>query len=209
MPAPPNAPAEAAPAPERRAAPRIPVGIPVCVISGGFSCAGRVRDASLTGLLVELSEPLAFVEADVVVALVLPNAGRHDVDAEIVRRALDREGNVLLALRLGSRRPRPLGAPRGPRAAARAAPPAGWQERERPRAVALAELRAVGTRAYELALVDADATAPAPLVAWLGRLATELGEEVPRRPTACRDLLTAVSDLSRRARLGQSPAQPR
>jgi hypothetical protein len=193
--------------PERRAAPRIPVGIPVRVTSGGRSCAGRVLDASLTGLLVELTDPLAFVEAEVSVALVLPDAGRHDVDAEIVRRALADDGRVLLALRLAGRRPRPLGAPRRS-APARPAPPS-WQERERPRAVALAELRALGTRAYELALVDPEASPPAAMVAWIGRLAAELEVEPPRRPTACRDLLTAVSDLSRRARRDQSPAQPR
>ncbi len=180
------------------------MGIPVSVLRGDRSCAGLVLDASLTGLLVELSEPLPFVEADVVVALVLPDAGRHDVDAEIVRRALAGDGKVLLALRLARLRPRPLGAPR--RAPGRA--PSGWQERDRPRAVALAELRALGTRAYEMALVDPDASAPAPLVAWIGRLAAELEVAPPRRPTACRDLLTAVSDLSREARRDQSPAQP-
>jgi PilZ domain len=194
------------PAPERRAAPRIPVGIPVRVTSGDRSCAGRVLDASLTGLLVELTEPLAFVEADVVVALVLPEAGRHDVDAEIVRRVLGDDGKILLALRLAGRRPPPLGAPR--RTAPRRSPPPGWHERERPRAVALAELRALGTRAYELALVDPEAAAPAPMVAWIGRLAAELEIEPPRRPTACRDLVTAVSDLNRRAHQDQSPAQP-
>jgi hypothetical protein len=195
------------PAPERRAAPRIPVGIPVRVTSGDRSCAGRVLDASLTGLLVELTDPLAFVEADVTVALVLPEAGRHDADAEIVRRALGDDGRVLLALRLSGRRPRPLGAPRA-RAPARRASGA-WQARERPRAVALAELRALGTRAYELALVDPDAAAPAPLVAWIGRLAAELEVDPPPRPAACRDLLRALSDLSRQARRDQSPAQPR
>jgi PilZ domain len=195
------------PAPERRAAPRIPVGIPVRVTSGERSCAGRVLDASLTGLLVELTDPLAFVDAQVIVALVLPDAGRHDVDAEIVRRALADDGRVLLALRLAGRRPRPLGAPRRTTPARTAPPP--WQDRERPRAVALAELRALGTRAYELALVDPGASPPAPLVAWIGRLAAELKVEPPRRPTACRDLVTAVSDLSRRARRDQSPAQPR
>jgi len=190
---------------DRRAAPRVPVGIPVRVARGDRSCAGRVLDASLTGLLVELSEPLPFVEADVVVALVLPQAGRHDVDAEIVRRALGREGKVLLALRMRGMRPRPLGAARAP--AERGGPP-GWQERERPRAVALAELRAVGTRAYELALVDPDAAAPPPLVAWISRLAAELDVEPPRGQTACRELVRAVSDVSRRARLDQRPAQP-
>jgi hypothetical protein len=196
---------QGAPASDRRAAPRVPVGIPVRVARGDRSCAGRVLDASLTGLLVELSEPLPFVEADVVVALVLPQAGRHDVDAEIVRRALGRDGQVLLALRMRGVRPRPLGATRAP--AARGGPP-GWQERERPRAVALAELRAVGTRAYEAALVDPDAPAPGPLVAWVRRLAAELAVEPPRGPTGCGELVRAVSDLSRRARLDQRPAQP-
>jgi PilZ domain len=144
MSATPSGSAQGAPAPERRAAPRVPVGIPVRVARGGRSCAGRVMDASETGLLVELSEPLPFVESDVVVALVLPHAGRHDLDAEIVRRALGREGQVLLALRTAAMRPRPLGAVRSPPAPP--GPPA-WQARERPRAVALAELRAVGTRA--------------------------------------------------------------
>lgn len=194
-------------APERRGAPRIPVGIPVQVARGDLSCAGRVLDASLTGLLVELSEPLPFIEADVVVALVLPGAGRHDVDAEIVRRVMGEEGRVLLAMRLAGRRPRPLGAIR-PAPASAPAPPTR-RGAERPRAVAIAELRAVGTRAYEMALADADAAAPAPLVAWVRRLAEELDLEPPGRPAACRDLLTAVSDLNRRARAAQSPAQPR
>jgi hypothetical protein len=203
----PPAPAEGAPTPERRVAPRIPVGIPVRVTRGERSCAGRVRDASLTGLLVELSEPLPFVEADVVVALVLPLAGRHDADATIVRRVVGEGGNVLLALRMAGARPRPLGATRP--AAEASAPSGAWQDRERPRAVALAELRAVGTRAYELALTDPEAAAPAPLVAWIARLAAELEIVAPARPTACRDLVTAVSDLTRSARLDQRPAQPR
>src|SRR4051794_20373357 len=199
----PTAPGSGASAHERRAAPRIPVGIPVRVLAGERSCAGRVRDASLTGLLVELSEPLAFVESEVVVALVLPEAGRHDVDARVVRRVVSPEGQVLLALRLAGRRPRPLGATRP---SGRRAVPA-WQHRERPRAVALAELRAVGTRAYELALVDPDARAPGPLVAWIRRLATELEVDPPGRPATCRELVSAVSDLSRRAH-GQRPAHP-
>jgi hypothetical protein len=193
-------------APERRAAPRIPVGIPVRIARGDSACAGRVLDASLTGLLVELSDPLPFVEPDVVVALVLPQAGRHDVDARIVRRALDAEGRVMLALRITGRRARPFGAPRA--GGGTAGPPEGWQQRERPRAVALAELRAVGTRAYEMALTDADAAAPAPLVSWMDRLAAELEVERPARPSTCRELLAAVSDLSRRARRDQRPAQP-
>ncbi len=201
----PSAPAEEGSAPERRAAPRIPVGIPVRVANGDRACAGVVRDASLTGLLVELSEPLPFVERDVVVALVLPGAGRHDVDAAIVRRALGAGGHVMLALRVTGRRPRPLGAAR---AARPASPPPGRPPRERPRAVAMAELRAVGTRAYELALVDPDAAAPVPLVAWMGRLADELGLSRPARPQTSRALLTAVSELSRAARPGQRPAQP-
>jgi hypothetical protein len=185
--------------PERRAAPRVPVGIPARITRGDRSCAGRVIDASETGLLVELSEPLPFVETDVAVALVLPEAGRHDVDATIVRRALGVDGRVLLALRVGGARPRPLGAAR---MAARGAPPGAGRERERPRAVALAELRAVGTRAYELALVDPEAAAPEPLAVWIARLAVELELDPPPRPRACRDLVRAVSDLSRRARSG-------
>jgi len=198
--------AAGAPMPERRVAPRIPVGIPVRVTRGDRSCAGRVIDASLTGLLVELSEPLPFIETDVVVALVLPEAGRHDADAEIVRRVIGEEGDVLLALRLTAPRPRPLGATRVP--SRRSVPPARRQERPRPRAVALAEMRAVGTRVYELALVDPDAAAPTPLVGWIQRLAAELEVEVPRRPTACRDLVTAVSDLSRSARAGAGVPSP-
>jgi PilZ domain len=200
-----SAPADGAATPERRAAPRIAVGMPVRVTGGGRSCAGRVVDASLTGLLVELSDPLPFVEIDVVIALVLPQAGRHDADATIVRRAVGDAGKVLLAMRLAGRRPRPLGAPRV--SAARDPAPAR-PDRPRPRAVALAELRAVGTRAYELALVDPGAPAPAPLIAWIGRLAAELGVAAPARPAACRDLVRAVSDLSRSARLDQRPAQP-
>lgn len=195
--------------PERRRAPRIPVGIPVSVQHGALRAAGRVVDASETGLLIELSEPLLFVECDIVVALVLSHAGRHDVRATIIRRGLGRDGRVLLAVRLPASRPAPVQA-RSPRPAAPAspgpAPGGGAATSQRPRAVALAELRAVGTRAYELALVGPDDPAPEPLIDWTERLAEELGVPPAPRPCAARDLLGAISDLSRRARAAGPPA---
>lgn len=195
--------------PERRRAPRIPVGIPVSVQHGALRAAGRVVDASEAGLLIELSEPLLFVERDVVVALVLSHAGRHDVRATIIRRGLGRDGRVILAVRLPASRPPPVQA-RSPRptapAPARPAAAGGGTTPHRPRAVALAELRAVGTRAYELALVGPDDPAADPLIDWTERLAEELGVPPAPRPCAARDLLAAISDLSRRARAAGPPA---
>jgi hypothetical protein len=201
--------------PERRRAPRIPVGIPATVAHGRLAAAGTVLDASVTGLLIELSEPLPFVESDVVVSLALPEAGRRDLEAAVVRRAVGRDGRVLLAVRLTEPRPAPRperrSAPQGPappkrRIRGRTSAPAAAAA-PRPRAMALAELRAVGTRAYELALDDPSAPAPAPLVDWAARLAEELGvRPAPARPRMARDLVAALSELSRLAR--EAPEDP-
>jgi hypothetical protein len=66
--------------------------------------------------------------------------------------------------------------------------------------VAVAELRALGTRVYELALDDAAQLAPAPLVDWSQRLAGELGLVPAVRPRSVRDLVAAICELSRQAR---------
>jgi hypothetical protein len=188
------------------------VGIPATVTCGRLRAAGRVVNASETGLLVELAERLPFVDADVVVSLELPETGRRDLEAAVVRRAVGEGGRMLLGVRLLEPRPAPArrtgGAPAGPAPPKRrvrrdraSAPPA--PAAPRPRAVALAELRAVGTRAYELALDDPGAQAPAALVAWTARLAEELGvPPAPAAPRVARDLVAALSELSRRAREG-------
>jgi len=176
--------------------------------------AGTVVNASESGLLVELTGPLPFVGSDVVVSLELPEAGRRDLEAAVVRRAVSREGRVLLAVRLVEPRPAPprerTPLPQGPappkrrvrsRTTAPAAPAA-----PRPREMALAELRAVGTRAYELALDEPSAPAPAALVDWAARLAGELGVPAPDRPRTARDLLGALSELSRSAREDAEPS---
>jgi hypothetical protein len=200
-----SAPAGPPPLAERRREPRIPVGIPASVANGERRVAGRVVDASEHGLLVELSEPLTFVQSAVTVALVLPESGRQDVAATVVRRAVGAEGRVLLALRIDPpARPAPGaglrrgGVPAPPRRRvrpSRRAPP-----RPRPRAVAVAELRALGTRAYELAIDDPAAVAPVALVEWATRLAGELEASFPERPRAVRDLLAAICELSREIR---------
>jgi hypothetical protein len=200
-----SAPAGPAPLAERRREPRIPVGIPASVAHGERRVAGRVVDASEHGLLVELSESLTFVQSAVTVALILPESGRLDVAATVVRRAVGAGGRVLLALRIDPPPPRPAPgtglrrrAPAAPRRLvrrSRRAPP-----QPRPRAVAVAELRALGTRAYELAITDPDALAPVALVAWAARLAAELEATFPERPRDVHGLLAAICALSREAR---------
>ena len=200
--------------PERRRAPRIPVGIPATVARERLGVAGTVLNASESGLLIELSGPLPFVGSDVVVSLELPEAGRRDLEAAVVRRAVGPEGRILLAVRLVGPRPAPprerRAVPQGPAPPKRrvrnrtTAPPR--PAAPRPRAMALAELRAVGTRAYELALDEPSAPAPAALVDWAARLAGELGVPAPDGPRTARDLLGALSELSRSAREDAEPS---
>jgi hypothetical protein len=189
------------------------VGIPATVAHGRRGVAGTVLNASESGLLIELSGPLPFVDSEVVVSLDLPESGRRDLDAAVVRRAVGTEGRVLLAVRLVAPRPAPARqrrpVPQGPAPPKRrvrnrtAAPPR--PSAPRPRAEALAELRAVGTRAYELALDEPSAPAPAALVDWAARLAGELGVPAPDGPRTARALVGALSELSRRAREGAGP----
>jgi hypothetical protein len=191
-----STPSSSPPPADRRSAPRLPVGIPVAVRHGKLRAAGRVIDASEGGLMIELIEPLPFAEADVKVSLVLPGAGRHDAPATIVRRRMGPYGHLQLALRL-STAPAPR-RPEAPRWADPATAPS--TPRSRPRAMALAELRALGTRAYELAVVDPEAAPPAALSGWAAVLAKELGTSPPPQARTARELLHALHDLNAAAR---------
>lgn len=185
---------------DRRGEPRLPLDAPVVLTAREGSVAGRTIDASSTGLLVELTEPLSFLAHEVEVALTTSAGEVIRIEADIVRRALSHGGEVLIALRLsdspqGRALVREAGmAPRrvyGRRVRpSRARPPAA-----REAAVVREELRAVGMRVLELALADADARAPAAMTRWVASLARQLGRPSPVPAPTARALLRAIADL--------------
>lgn len=193
---------------DRRAEPRFPLAAPVVLTARGGSVAGRTVDASSTGLLVELTEPLSFLAHEVGVELTTAGGEVIQLEADIVRRAISHDGAVMIALRLSR-------APAG-RALAREAgttPRRVYGRRVRPSrakpragrapAVVREELKAVGTRVLELALADADARAPGAMTGWVASLAGELGRPAPSPQASARSLLRVIAELHR-----ERPLQP-
>ncbi|MGD9694673.1 MAG: PilZ domain-containing protein [Thermoleophilia bacterium] len=187
---------------ERRSEPRIAVGVPVTVTQGLRRASGRVIDAGEHGVLVELEAPLAVGRSDAVITLTLPSAGPHEADAQVVRAGPGPRGGHLVAMRVGPVRPV---APRERtrRVGGRAAPQK--PRRPRSRVVMMAELRALGTRAYELAVIDPAEVPPPALNEWLTRLAEDLGVWPPPPARSARDLLMAIRDVTRAAREAPLP----
>jgi hypothetical protein len=192
---------------ERRREPRIPVDAGIRLDGRGRSVAGRVVDASASGVLIELTEPLTFLDREVGLEIQPVTGNVVRAEGEIVRRALSPEGRVLLAVRLVEdvagrelvrrhgtapvrdyrRRRRPSRAkPRGPR----------------PAAEVRAELRGLGSRVLELALAEPEAAPPEALLRWLETLRPSSGGEADRPPTN-RMLLHEI------ARLHASPGPER
>lgn len=71
--------------------------------------------------------------------------------------------------------------------------------RPRPRAVCIAELRGLGGVVLEQALLDAAARPVPSLVAWLSRVAGELGVAPEAPPGTNRELMRAVARVARAA----------
>jgi len=196
---------------ERRAEPRLPLDAPVIVRGPGSSARGHTLDASSIGLLVELDDALSFLSHEVGVELALGDGSTVALEANVVRRSLSAQGRVMLALRIvdapGGRALR-----RGAAAGGRAAPGRRRPSRARPRAarpaaLAREEIRALGTRVLELAIVEPDAAPPAAMVGWLGALAAELGLPRPPAMGTNRLMVRAIADLHRRAGGEGLPAQ--
>jgi hypothetical protein len=163
----------------------------------GRSMLGQVVDASASGVLVELVEPLAFLDRDVGLEIASVTGNVVHAEAVVVRRALSLAGRVLIAARLLDdaagrqlvrrsgiapvrdyrRRVRPSRAkPRGPRSA----------EEVR------AELRGLGSRVLELALTDPDGTPPEAMLRWLESVRRD-GEAQDTRPRTNRLLLREIA----------------
>ena len=193
---------------ERRSDPRIVVDLPVVLRSGERSCRGRTCDASAGGLLVELHEPLSFIGHEVGVQITMVGGGMLVLEADVVRRALSAEGRVLLALKLLV-----AGGPRALLRRAGTRPCRDYSKRvqrsrakprePRPPRQARAELRALGRRALERAIVEPDARAPSSLVRWTRSLAEELGSTGPPSGTTNRELVRSVVRLHRDSVAGE------
>ncbi len=172
---------DSAPHHERRAEPRVPAAFPAAIGTGHLRCRGRVVDVSEHGVLIEFGEPLLW-DADAVTAtLALPASEPWVVAATAVRRCAGAGGRERIALRMSGDRA-------GPRARRRTP-----SERE---VTSLADL---GTRAYEIAVLDPGAAVP-------GVLGSALLSRDPTVsvPADARALLAAIARLAG----DYSPDQP-
>lgn len=181
---------------ERRAEPRIALGLAVVLRTAAAAVAGRTVDVSLGGIQVEMLGSLPGAGREVAVEVELSEREPTLLAASIVRRGLTPGGRQLLALRFLAGPPRgPVH--RGPAIAHRAPqappPPPGSPES----AIAFRQLRALGARMLELALEDGDGPPPAALVTWVGRLAGELGIPAPADVRTNRALFRGIAAMHR------------
>ncbi|MGD9570769.1 MAG: PilZ domain-containing protein [Thermoleophilia bacterium] len=190
---------------ERRAEARLPLDAPVVLSARAGEVRGRSRDVSISGLLVELWEPLTFLEHQVGVSVELPSGEVVDREADIVRRAVSETGSILIALRFcDSPNGRALVRRAGTRPLrdySKRLRPSRAQPREVDLTLVRGELRAAGAQALELAFEDPDADPPEATVRWVASLAGQLGRPAPAAVTA-RGLVHAIADLHRRIPAG-------
>jgi hypothetical protein len=184
---------------ERRRDPRFPLDATVTLHARGGTVHGRTVDASASGLLVELTEPLPFLDHQVAVEIVLGSGSAIRAEGDVVRRGLSTDGDLLVAVRFvddaGGRELirqtglRPLRDYRRRRRPSRAKPRA-----PRPAIEIRGELRALGARVLELALAEPGSPPPQALAEWVTRLATELGVP-PGSAASNRSLLREIARL--------------
>jgi hypothetical protein len=188
---------------ERRREPRLPIDAEAVIRGRGRSARGTVVDASASGVLIELSEALPFLDHHVGIEMTMATGSTVHAEGEIVRRALSPAGRVLVAIRLledaagrelirsaGLKPLRDYGRRQRPSRAKPRAP--------RPRDEVLEELRALGSRVLELALAEPDASAPPAMRRWVLSLASELGGTASP-PATNRLLLREIAHLHARA----------
>lgn len=181
---------------ERRAEPRLPLGLALIVRTRDSAVAGRTVDVSLGGAQVELLGPLGAAVREVGVELPRPGAAPVIARAVVVRRALTREGRSLIALRLVPGSP-PHGLYGGPPLTSTAPVAARRGEGSREEMGARRQLKALAARVLELALEDGGARPPAAMVAWVGRLAAELGVDAPADVSDNRALFRGIAAMHR------------
>jgi hypothetical protein len=172
-----------APGGDRRAEPRVAVAFPASIRDGHLQCSGQVIDAAEHGVLIQLTEVLLWDVAEATITLRLPASEPWEVRATAIRRDTGESGRPRIALRMSAGRQGPLPRRRTP---------------SRRTVTSLAEL---GTRAYELTVIDPATGVPDAL----GRALGEIGGAADPPPATARDLLAAIARLGE----GYSPDQPR
>jgi hypothetical protein len=172
---------DGAPHDERRVEPRVPAAFPAAIEAGPLRCRGWVVDVSEHGVLIEFGEPLLWDAGEVTVTLALPASEPWRVRATAVRRAAGAHGRERIALRMNEERAAPRARRRTP------------SERE------VRSLGDLGTRAYEIAVLDPGAPVPEAL----RRALRERAPDAPS-PEDARALLAAIARLEG----DYSPDQP-
>lgn len=153
-------------------------------------------------MLVELIEPLTFIDHRVVVQIRCDGGSLMELTAEVVRRAVSEGGSLLLALRVtgsarAQERRRRIGAGIVRDYGRRLRPSRAKAPAPRTSAQVKGELRALGSRMLELALAEPDAHAPRAITHWVAELAGELGQEESLQQRTNRRLLRDIADLQR------------
>jgi hypothetical protein len=190
---------------DRRAHPRIPTDLGVVVEWAGRRLMGVTLDSSEEGLRVALRGSGPGDGDEVAMRLNLPEAGWHRLRGRVVHAGPGEEGSEL-GVRLESdaiEPAEPAGPPttrdgRGRRPRVRGSRAKPRRRVPRPRAQALAELRALGSYVYEQAILgDADAPTPG-TTAWVIELAEELDVEPPQPADDFHSLMLQLAELHRR-----------
>lgn len=168
---------------DRRAEPRVAVAFPASIGDGHLHCSGRAVDAGEHGILIELTEPILWEVTEATLTLMLPASEPWTVHATAVRHGVGDSGRTRIALRMIPERQGPQ-----PR----------WRSPSRRPVGSLADL---GTRAYEMTVIDPVAEVPDVLA----RALEEIVGALDPRPATARDLLAAIGRLGEDYR----PDQPR
>lgn len=191
---------------ERRAHPRIPTDLGVLVEWSGRRVMGVTLDSSEEGLRVSLRGTGPSEGTEVAVRLNLPEAGWHRLRGVVAHGTPRADGTEIgIKLAPGAIEPAaPAGPPttrdgRGRRPRVRGSRAKPRRRVPRPRAQAIAELRALGSYVYEQAILgDADGPAEG-TKAWVAELAEELGAPIPAPAEDFHQLMLQLAELHRRA----------
>jgi hypothetical protein len=184
---------------ERRGEPRIPVEAEVRLSGRGRSVLGRVVDASASGVLVELTEPLSFLDPEVGLEILPVTGSVVRAEGVVVRRALSHEGRVLMAVRLvddvaGRTLVRRAGLVPVRDYRRRQRPSRANPRKPRPAEEVRAEIRGLGSLVLELAIAEPDASPLDALLRWFESLRPSSDEEAGR-PRTNRLLLRGIARL--------------
>lgn len=185
---------------DRRREPRLELGLPVIVRTTHAAAEGRMVDVSLDGMQVELLAPLPSPGREVAVDLCLSDREPRTLRAALVRRTLGPSGRIRVAVRFLPGEPDP-GVYRGRPSMLRSPAPRRLGAGSLEDRLAVRQLRALGARLLELSLEEPRGEPPHALVAWVGRLAAELGVEAPASVGTNRELFRGIAAMHRAAAL--------